>query len=293
MANARMLHKKISLSEQVDHISERAQLLFTWMLSHADDFGRMPGSPVWVKGAVVPLKPWAIDEVEGYLQEMTHEGLILRYKSGGKQFIQFPSWEGHQSGLHKRTKSEYPAPEEADDAEPASEQASGNFPEIPGTSGKVQELPGNSRLNGREGKGTEREGEGGPGETTPAPTAAATPLNASREERELLRELRQVPGYPFDAAKDLELVRGLAVDFPDVELATEVKKWRTYKLDKPLRKGDNPRLQLRNWVAKEARWHAEGGRDSPARRAPAYPDLTGIGQRLEAARAQQNRGAAS
>jgi len=107
--------------------------------------------------------------------------------------------------------------------------------------------------------------EGGLGETNqppeppptepdrPDPNALDPPL--SDYERAVLHELKQVKGYPFDITKDFELLRAVMVDFPSIDLLSEVKAWRTYKLDRPIAAKSNPRLQLRNWcrIAAERR----------------------------------------
>jgi len=56
MAKARMLHNKISKSLQVDSLPVPAQLLFTWMISWADDEGRLKGEPKYIKATVIPYK---------------------------------------------------------------------------------------------------------------------------------------------------------------------------------------------------------------------------------------------
>lgn len=76
----------------------------------------------------------------------------------------------------------------------------------------------------------------------------------SLQERECLKILKRVKNYPFDYDKDLEHLRNLAVDFPEVDIINEVKKWCTYKIDHPLKKKSNPRLQLRKWFENAQRW---------------------------------------
>ncbi|WP_436663584.1 hypothetical protein ACOALA_13680 [Alicyclobacillus acidoterrestris] len=125
MANRRMISKSISVSEQVNNMSTFASLLFTWMIAHADDFGRMPGSPAKVKALVMPMRPESVHEVEAAIREMAEQGLIIWYEVSGVRYIQFSTWERHQTGLHKRTKSSFPEPEE--------------------DSKRVTEIPGNSR----------------------------------------------------------------------------------------------------------------------------------------------------
>lgn len=119
--------------------------------------------------------------------------------------------------------------------------------------------------------------EGGTGETTLPPS----PPDATPTELALLHELKAVDGYPFDYEKDLAYVRTLLVDFADLDLMDEVKKWSTYKRDKPLGKNSNPRLQLRNWLTKAREFarerRAKDGRNRGTREPPPgkgkYDDL--------------------
>lgn len=87
---------------------------------------------------------------------------------------------------------------------------------------------------------------------------------ASKEERRMLYELEQIENYPVQYVKDLQYLRKLMVEYPDVNMLEEVKKFAAHKLDKPFKKRSNPRLALRNWIrmASERREkHANDGRD--------------------------------
>lgn len=64
-----MLHKKISVSIQVNNLSLPAKLLFTWLISHADDEGRLKGDILYVKATVVPMTNWSKSKVKSYLEE--------------------------------------------------------------------------------------------------------------------------------------------------------------------------------------------------------------------------------
>lgn len=123
MASGRMLKNSISLNERVNGLSLHSALLYTWMITHADDFGRMHGSAKRVRATVVPMRDdFPSDKVESCLREMQACGLLQRYEIQGEIYICFPSWDEHQTGLHKRTKSKIPDP-------------------IPGDSGKFREIP--------------------------------------------------------------------------------------------------------------------------------------------------------
>ncbi len=102
----------------------------------------------------------------------------------------------------------------------------------------------------------------------------------SLPEQQLLSILQGIAGYPFDESKDLEFIRQLAEDFPDIDILAEAKAWRTYKLDRPLEKKSNARSQFRNWVSKSKQFKRV--RDAPRQdrddddqsRNPIYRDLT-------------------
>ena len=97
MATRRMLHNKISTSLQVNRLSLEAQLLFTWLISHADDEGRLKGEPEYVKATVVPMKEsWTFKDVAGYLDEIKEQGLIYYWQDSDRMVIQFVKWDEHQ-----------------------------------------------------------------------------------------------------------------------------------------------------------------------------------------------------
>lgn len=96
MAKARMLHKTISNSEQVNNLSIKAQLLFTWLIPHADDEGRMKGNAKYIKATVVPYHEWSVDEIQKLLEEIATQGLINHWKKEEQQYIEFPTWERYQ-----------------------------------------------------------------------------------------------------------------------------------------------------------------------------------------------------
>jgi hypothetical protein len=152
MANRRMISKSISVSKQVNDMSLLSRLIFTWMIPHADDWGRMAGDPGVIRAMVFPMSTVAnmipgqpiqitiTDEIiDGCLDEMVDSALIVRYETDGIQYLCFPSWDNHQTGLHKRTPSK--------------------FPEVPGSSGKFRDLPAScargTEQNRREGNRTE------------------------------------------------------------------------------------------------------------------------------------------
>ncbi len=113
MAKARMLHWKISTSLQVNRLSLEARLLFTWMIAHADDEGRIRGEFDYIKGKVFPMTEYKHSDIEKFLDEITTQKLIIRWERNGEWYIEFPSWLDHQQIRKNRfRKSQIPAYED-------------------------------------------------------------------------------------------------------------------------------------------------------------------------------------
>ena len=82
-------------------------------------------------------------------------------------------------------------------------------------------------------------------------------------ERECLSVLKQTPNYPFSYEKDLQNVQGLIVEFPDVDILDELKKWAHRKrYDDPLTDKQKPRSQIRNWLLKARGFQKKGVKTS-------------------------------
>src|SRR5579859_8102302 len=76
MAQKRMLDKKISISEKVANLSLKAQLLFTWMIPHADDLGLLSSSPRIIKAMVVPMWDDKVEDIGNLLEDIRNQDLI-------------------------------------------------------------------------------------------------------------------------------------------------------------------------------------------------------------------------
>lgn len=123
MARGRFVSKKISDSKRVNSLPEPAQLLFTWMIPHLDCEGRILGEAKLLNSKVFPLKDYADEEIDQWLELMeaskdplSGEGLILRYEVNGHQFICCPGFASEQSSKggtawkERETPSEIPPP---------------------------------------------------------------------------------------------------------------------------------------------------------------------------------------
>ena len=130
MANRRMINKSISVSEQVNDLSDFAALLFTWLIPHTDDYGVIPGTSRKIKALVIPMRKQSAEHVESALKEIQTAGLIWRYVYYDTEYLQFCKFDEHQD-LHKRTDPKNPLYMEA-------KEDSGNFRELPGNSPLIE-----------------------------------------------------------------------------------------------------------------------------------------------------------
>jgi len=101
-----MLSTVISTSERVAGLSLKAKLLFTWLIAHADDQGRMSAKSSTIKAVVCPMVDEITEsEIESLLDEMSGQGLIERYPPyletqdwyPTSEVLQIIDWWDHQS----------------------------------------------------------------------------------------------------------------------------------------------------------------------------------------------------
>ncbi|MEC0092477.1 hypothetical protein [Paenibacillus macquariensis] len=176
MAEKRMISKVISISEKVNNLPDVFDiLLFTWMIPHTDDFGRMAGSPGKVKALVVPMLDKTKADVQASLERLDKEGLIFWYEVDGERIVQIINFEKHQQGLQKRTTSK--------------------FPELPRTSENFTKIP--SELKRTELKRTELKGteEKGIEENITEKTAISTWINLYKIKCKGIYELERAESF--------------------------------------------------------------------------------------------------
>lgn len=98
MAQKRMIDKKISVSEQVANLSTEAQLLFTWMIPHADDLGLLPYSDRTIKALVVPMNDGIlVEDIGNHLESIRKQGLLAVFQWEGKKFWRIVNFLSNQT----------------------------------------------------------------------------------------------------------------------------------------------------------------------------------------------------
>lgn len=292
MPRQRFIHPDFWKDPTIGKLSPIERLFFIGCFSNADDEGRLPGDPSYLKAIIFPYDNFSQRKVKLIRDRVVSicRNLVL-YQVDGQEYLAFRKWHEYQKPRYPKASKCPPPPE-----------ISASLPQ------NTESLPQNTETLQQDcsiglgfGMGWVRDGDGdgmgwdGFGASTSAdaetltqnqtpsggnPNSPKTPKaleipeipepepetlkqpetakgtskleqpqleDATPLERAILHELKQVPGFPGDYRKNLAFIRTLAVDFPDLDLLEQAKRWRVYKLDKPLLKKSNPRLQFRNW----------------------------------------------
>lgn len=111
-----MLSPTISTSERVNALALKSALIYTWLICHADDQGRMGANPATIKGVVCPLRSDISEQdISVALIEIEARGLIKTYQpekyewSPITELLQILDWWDYQH-LRDPQASKYPAP---------------------------------------------------------------------------------------------------------------------------------------------------------------------------------------
>lgn len=112
MARGRIIDKNISTSKKVAKVTDKSALLYTWLISHTDDFGSMDGDAFVIKAKVVPMRlNWTLEDVETSIVELVQIGLLIKYEVEQETFVRVINFDSFQTFRTDRPRrAEYPAP---------------------------------------------------------------------------------------------------------------------------------------------------------------------------------------
>lgn len=108
MSRIRSIKPEFWTSAQVLECSTNARLLFIGLWNFCDDHGRHPWSAKQAKAEVFPADDLTEEIVLGMLQELSNNGLIVRYSVDNKEYFYVTGWK-HQR-IDKRQPAKYPDP---------------------------------------------------------------------------------------------------------------------------------------------------------------------------------------
>lgn len=112
-AESRLIYSSISTSDRVSSLGAKGALLYTWLITHCDGQGRLPGTPKVIKAQVVPfLDEITLEDITLALNQMVEQNLIISYTDNrNRRLIQIVDWWDWQTKLKYRAASHYQAPE--------------------------------------------------------------------------------------------------------------------------------------------------------------------------------------
>ena len=109
----RMVYGQLAENKDFAKMSDKAQILYIFMIVLADDEGRLKGDSELLRAKVFPYKPeLTVDDMKRFTQEIVKAGLIVWYKDDkNNYYISHPNWEKYQILRADRTKqSSIPLP---------------------------------------------------------------------------------------------------------------------------------------------------------------------------------------
>lgn len=113
MAEGRMLKKRLSKSKKLAELkTDSSRFLYCIIYPHLDIKGRYEADPHIVMGTIVPyIKSFTLKKIQTHLEELHKVGLIVLYKIGNDQYLQYTRFEDFQRlDPTREAKSEIPPP---------------------------------------------------------------------------------------------------------------------------------------------------------------------------------------
>jgi hypothetical protein len=108
MAKGRMVAKEIAIDKNVNGLSDKAALLYTWIIPFLDREGRFFALPEQIKGHVVPYrKNFTLKIVQQCLQEMVSYNLIRIYGEN-KEYLFCKGFFNHNKPHPNEPQSQIP-----------------------------------------------------------------------------------------------------------------------------------------------------------------------------------------
>jgi len=97
-------------SENINAISEGAEVFFTRLIMKADDFGCFFGNFKLLKAALYPLRELTNFQMEQYLKECEENNLLIRYVVENKQYVMINNFGQRLRSM----KNKFPLPNDCD-----------------------------------------------------------------------------------------------------------------------------------------------------------------------------------
>lgn len=97
MAQARLINKKICVSEQVANLTPIGMLIYTWMIPHADDAGLLPSNIKTIRALVCPMLDISVEDFGIQLDSIVKENLIRLVTIESRDYYQVRNFYEYQT----------------------------------------------------------------------------------------------------------------------------------------------------------------------------------------------------
>lgn len=168
MARIRTVKPEFFTSEQVMNLPISARLAFIGLWCFCDDAGNHTASAKTLKAEVFPSDDVTSTEVQGYVDHLLEQGLLVIYEAEGKQYWHVTGW--HHQRIDKPTIKHPPFRAPAATA-PVAVEAEESSPRVEGDDGSQIALGGLDEDSPSTTRGLDpgMEGKGKEGRNTPQP----------------------------------------------------------------------------------------------------------------------------
>lgn len=110
MARIRSIHPEACTSERLARVGAEAERCYWRLQTHCDDEGRAEDNARLIWAALFPLlEDVTPGQVDGWLDELTREGLVVRYEVEGRRYLAVTQWGRFQHPQRPKP-SKFPAP---------------------------------------------------------------------------------------------------------------------------------------------------------------------------------------
>lgn len=119
MGHTRIIKPGFFSNDLLAEVHPLGRLLFIGLWTIADREGRLEDRPRRIKALVFPYEE---SDADGFLNDLTAKGFILRYRKDSGAYIQVVNWHKHQRPHPKEARSSLPVPDEPGPRLPKTEQ---------------------------------------------------------------------------------------------------------------------------------------------------------------------------
>lgn len=110
MARTRNIKPAFFDNDILGNLDPLVRLLFIGLWCIADRDGRLEDRPRRIKKTLLGYDDATAEETNGMLEQLAETGFIIRYETGGEQYIQIVNFSKHQNPNMKEKASEIPPP---------------------------------------------------------------------------------------------------------------------------------------------------------------------------------------